>query len=114
MKDQIEFHFAITETPFTIDPANIRLVYKHLDGSMIATTWGEELEVSESWLTSISHWRIYRGGLMVSEHFVILCMFGWITWTCMTNADKYSTPKERALQLIPIPVCFFLMGLTLL
>lgn len=51
MKDQIEFHFAITETPFTIDPANIRLVYKHLDGSMIATTWGEELEVSESYET---------------------------------------------------------------
>ncbi|XKX17423.1 hypothetical protein MVUOKPPV_CDS0026 [Klebsiella phage phi1_175008] len=50
---------------------------------------------------------------MVSEHFVILCMFGWIAWCCITNADKYSTPKERALQLIPIPVCFLLMGLTL-
>jgi hypothetical protein len=43
MKDQIEFHFAITEDPFVIDPADIRLVYRHLDGAMLATTWGEEL-----------------------------------------------------------------------
>lgn len=27
--------------------------------------------------------------------------------------NKYSTPKERALQLIPIPVSFVLIGLTL-
>lgn len=51
MKDQIEFHFAITEDPFVIDPADIRLVYRHLDGAMLATTWGEELEVSESYET---------------------------------------------------------------
>lgn len=51
---------------------------------------------------------------MVSQSFVIMCMFAYIAWCCITNAHKYSTPKERALQLIPIPVCFLLMGLTLI
>ena len=51
MKDQIEFRFAITNTPFVIDPVDIRLVYKHLDGCIITTSWQGEIEVSESYET---------------------------------------------------------------
>lgn len=51
MKDQIEFHFAITEDPFVIDPADIRLVYRHLDGSIITTSWQGEIEVVEDYET---------------------------------------------------------------
>lgn len=52
MREQIEFHFMHTEDPFVINPADIRLVYRHLAGAILATTWGEELEVSESYETA--------------------------------------------------------------
>ena len=57
MKDQIEFHFAITEDPFIVDPADIRMVHKWMDGAMIQMRYLNsdggyaELEVVESYET---------------------------------------------------------------
>lgn len=57
MKDQIEFHFAITEDPFVIDPSDVRMVYKWMDGAMLQMRYlnGDggyaELEVVESYET---------------------------------------------------------------
>lgn len=52
MKTQIEFHFMDTEDPLVIDPKDIRLVYKHLSGCIIRTSWNEELLLSESYETA--------------------------------------------------------------
>ena len=57
MKDQIEFHFAVTEDPFVVDPADIRMVYKWMDGAMLQMRYNngdggyDELEVVESYET---------------------------------------------------------------
>lgn len=51
MKNQIEFCCMDTEEPFIIDPADIFVCSKHLNGCMIRTAWGEYITVSESYET---------------------------------------------------------------
>ena len=56
MKNQIEFHSMYTNDPFTIDPADIVMTGKWLDGAVLHLAWegryGEKtLEVTESYET---------------------------------------------------------------
>lgn len=57
MRDQMEFHFAITEDPFVIDPAEIRMFHKWGDGTMLQMRFlnGDggytEFEVTEDYET---------------------------------------------------------------